>query len=140
MRSALDHHLLPVLCVGETIEERRGNRTDRVLRRQLESGFAAIEAGDMRRVTVAYEPVWAIGTGDTATPEQAAAAHQTIRKWIATKYGAEAANTLRILYGGSVRPDNIRQLMATTDVDGVLVGGASLKPDQFIPIIEFNTP
>jgi triosephosphate isomerase len=127
LRAALDHDLLPVYCIGETIEERRGNRTDRVLKRQLESALTSIRAEELRRVTIAYEPVWAIGTGEVATPEQAAAAHATIRKWITQKFGADAGRIVRILYGGSVAPENVRGLMALDDVDGVLVGGASLK-------------
>jgi triosephosphate isomerase len=136
--AALESDLQPMLCIGETIEERKGNRTDRVLRRQLEAGLSRIDPGKMRRITVAYEPVWAIGTGEVATPDQVAAAHATVRKWIAAKLGAEAAGVVRILYGGSVTPDNVAGLMAVDDVDGVLVGGASLKPDTFLPIIEYD--
>ncbi len=138
LRAALDNDLLPIYCIGESLEERRGNRTDRVLKRQLESGLASIRAEELRRLAIAYEPVWAIGTGEVATPEQVAAAHATIRKWITQKLGGEASQILRLLYGGSVSPDNVRGLMALDDVDGVLVGGASLKAETFIPIIEFD--
>jgi triosephosphate isomerase len=136
--AALRHHLLPVLCIGETLEERKGNRTERVLRRQLDAGLDSVEESAARRITIAYEPVWAIGTGEVATPEQADSAHRFIRKWVTNKLGAEAASVIRILYGGSVAPDNAAGLMVLEDVDGLLVGGASLKPDTFIPIIEYD--
>ncbi|GAB4142974.1 MAG: triose-phosphate isomerase [Planctomycetota bacterium] len=140
VRRALDADLLPVYCVGETLDERKGNKTERVLKRQLECGFEKTKPEDAHRISVAYEPVWAIGTGEVATPDQVDAAHQTIRKWIAGRLGAEAAQMIRILYGGSVKPDNARELMAVGDVDGLLVGGASLKADTFIPILEFDAP
>ncbi|MBI5852017.1 MAG: triose-phosphate isomerase [Planctomycetes bacterium] len=138
LRAALDSHLMPILCVGETLEERKGNRTDRVLKRQLETAFLDVKPEEIRRLTVAYEPVWAIGTGEVATPEQAAEAHRFIRRWITGRLGAEAGLAVRILYGGSVNPGNVRNLLAVEDIDGVLVGGASLRPDTFIPIIEFG--
>ena len=138
VRAALDCDVLPVLCVGETLDERKSNRTDRVIKRQLESGLALVIPKDSRRVTVAYEPVWAIGTGEVATLEIIASAHALIRKWIASKLGMEVANSLRILYGGSVNPDNVKGIMSVPDVDGVLVGGASLKAETFLPIIEFD--
>lgn len=138
MRAALDRDLLPILCVGETLEERKGNRTDRVLRRQLDAGFDKVESKDAHRVTVAYEPVWAIGTGENATPDQAALAHKAIRKWLAARLGDEAARIVRILYGGSVKPDNATELMAAEGVDGLLVGGASLQAETLIPIIEYD--
>jgi triosephosphate isomerase len=127
-----------MLCVGEKLEERKSNRTERILKRQLESGLAEVRPDEVRRVTIAYEPVWAIGTGEVATPEQVGTAHAIIRKWIGQKLGQEAAEAMRILYGGSVSPDNVRGLLAVEDVDGVLVGGASLKGDTFIPIIEYD--
>ena len=138
LRSALDRDLLPIYCVGETLEERRGNRTDRVIKRQLEAGFERVRAEDGHRITVAYEPVWAIGTGETATPEQAGQVHRMIRKWVAQRLGEEHAGATRVLYGGSVKPDNARDLMAVEDIDGLLVGGASLQADTFIPIIEYD--
>jgi len=138
MRAALDNDLLPIYCIGETLDERKGNRTDRVLKRQLESGFEKVKPEDSHRVTVAYEPVWAIGTGETATTEQVEQAHRTIRKWIQQRVGEQAAAHIRILYGGSVKPDNARQLMALESVDGLLVGGASLQAETFLPIIEYD--
>ncbi len=138
VQAALRNDLLPVLCIGETLDERQGNRTDRVLRRQLDAGLEGLEPSAARRVTIAYEPVWAIGTGEVATTEQVDSAHRFIRKWVTNKVSAEAATVIRILYGGSVKPDNAAGLMALEDVDGLLVGGASLKPDTFIPIIEYD--
>jgi triosephosphate isomerase len=139
VRAALDHDLLPVYCVGETIEERRSNRTERVLKRQLEAGFERTRPEDAHRLTVAYEPVWAIGTGETATVEQAVQAHKTIRRWIANRLGDKAGQQIRILYGGSVKPDNAKELMAGDGIDGLLVGGASLQADTFLPIIEHDS-
>jgi len=139
VRAALDSDLLPVLCVGETFDERKANRTDRVLKRQLEAGLEKVTLGDARRVTIAYEPVWAIGTGEVATIDQVVAAHAMIRKWLSSKLSVEAAQSMRLLYGGSVKPDNARHLMAIDDVDGLLVGGASLQADTFIPIIEYDS-
>ena len=139
VRAALDNDVLPVLCIGETLDERKSNRTDRAIRKQLDAGLSLVLPKDIRRVTVAYEPVWAIGTGEVATLEVIAAAHGLVRKWIATKLGTEAGNNIRILYGGSVNPDNVKGIMGTSDVDGVLVGGASLKAETFLPIIEFDT-
>ncbi|MEZ5964466.1 MAG: triose-phosphate isomerase [Planctomycetota bacterium] len=138
MQAALANHLLPVLCIGETLDERKANRTDRVLKKQLEAGFEFVQPDQMHRVTVAYEPVWAIGTGEVASIDQIAAAHATIRKWIKSKLGDQAAEICRVLYGGSVKPDNIKAIMAMPDVDGVLVGGASLRAEQFLPIIEYE--
>jgi len=138
VRRALDGDVLPILCIGETYDERKAKRTNGVLKRQLEAGLINVLATDMRRVTIAYEPVWAIGTGEVASIDQAADAHAMIRKWVANRFDAEAAEWTRILYGGSVKPDNVRALFAIEDVDGVLVGSASLKPDTFIPIIEFD--
>ena len=138
VRAALDHDLLPVYCIGETLDERKGNRTDKVLKRQLESGFERVRSEDGHRVTVAYEPVWAIGTGEVASSEQVALAHRTIRKWMVQRLGEDAANLIRILYGGSVKPDNAKELMAIDCVDGLLVGGASLQAETFLPIIEYD--
>jgi triosephosphate isomerase len=138
VRAALDCDLLPIYCVGETLDERKANKTDRVLKRQLESGFEKIRTEDSHRLTIAYEPVWAIGTGETATTEQVAQAHRAIRKWMVQRVGDDAANLVRILYGGSVKPDNAKELMAVDNVDGLLVGGASLQADTFLPIIEYD--
>ena len=138
VRAALDADLLPIYCIGETLDERNANRTDRVLKKQLEAGFELVKDEDAHRITVAYEPVWAIGTGETASLEQVEAAHATIRKWLTSKVGAEA-ETVRVLYGGSVKPDNAKELMAIENVDGLLVGGASLAPETFLPIIEYDS-
>jgi triosephosphate isomerase len=138
VRAALDTDLLPIYCIGETLDERKGNRTDRILKRQLESGLEKVKPEDAHRITIAYEPVWAIGTGETATTEQADHAHRTIRKWLTQRFGEDAANLIRILYGGSVKPDNAKELMALESVDGLLVGGASLQADTFLPIIEYD--
>ena len=137
LRSALDHDLLPMLCIGETLEQRKAGEVEAVVLQQLKSGLDWVKPAEAARVTIAYEPVWAIGTGEVATSEQAAEVHSMIRAWLRERWKAEA-DTLRILYGGSVKPDNIRELMAVDDVDGVLVGGASLKAETFLPIIEFD--
>ncbi|MGE0142174.1 MAG: triose-phosphate isomerase [Planctomycetota bacterium] len=138
LRAALAVDLLPILCIGETIEERKGHRTERVLKRQLDAALSEIQPDEMRKVAIAYEPVWAIGTGETATVTQVDEVHRFLRKWIAGKLGSDAAKITRLLYGGSVNPGNVKALLAVDDVDGVLVGGASLKPDLFLPIIEFD--
>ncbi|MGH9406407.1 MAG: triose-phosphate isomerase [Terriglobia bacterium] len=129
--------LTPIVCVGETLEQREAGRTDQVLQRQVEGGFAGLTAQDFFRIIVAYEPVWAIGTGRTATPETAAESHRHLRSLIAEKMGARVAGETRILYGGSVKPDNIKALMAREEIDGVLVGGASLKVDSFAAIVAY---
>ncbi len=138
MRAALDGDLMPIYCIGETLDERKANRTDRVLKKQLEAGLGQLKEEDAHRVCVAYEPVWAIGTGETASLKQVDQAHATIRKWVSSKIGAEA-ETIRILYGGSVKPDNARDLMGLESVDGLLVGGASLAAESFLPIIEYDS-
>jgi triosephosphate isomerase (TIM) len=137
VRAALDCDLLPIYCIGETLDERKHNRTDRVLKKQLEAGFEKIKPEDAHRVTVAYEPVWAIGTGETATTEQVDQTHRMIRKWLGQRMGDEPASHVRVLYGGSVKPDNAKELMAIEFVDGLLVGGASLQAETFLPIIEY---
>ncbi len=140
LESALRANLMPIVCVGETLEEREGQKTYRVLETQLRgalSGLAPTEAG---KIVVAYEPVWAIGTGKTATPAQAQDAHLFIRKTLAAVFSPEASLAVRILYGGSVKPDNIDALMAQPDIDGALVGGESLKPVSFLRIIHFQSP
>jgi triosephosphate isomerase len=135
VRAALAKNLQVILCVGELKEERLAEKTDAVLDRQMEGGLAGVSAEDLSRLVIAYEPVWAIGTGLTATPEQAEQAHLHLRKWLTARYNADAAERLRILYGGSVKPDNAAELIAQPNVDGALVGGASLKADQFLPIV-----
>jgi triosephosphate isomerase (TIM) len=137
LRAALDADLQPIFCVGETLDERNANRTDRVLKKQLESGLERVTAEDAHHITIAYEPVWAIGTGETASIEQVDRVHTMIRKWLSAKVGDEA-ETVRILYGGSVKPDNAKDIMALDSVDGLLVGGASLQAETFLPIIEYD--
>jgi triosephosphate isomerase len=127
--------LTPVVCVGETLEERDADQTYNVVRRQLKEGLNILSADDIRRSIVAYEPVWAIGTGRTATPDQAEDVHHFIRQFIGLMTGQERAEEIRILYGGSVNPENTGALMAQKDIDGVLVGGASLDVDSFRKII-----
>ncbi|MCL6508357.1 MAG: triose-phosphate isomerase [Bryobacteraceae bacterium] len=135
--AALDADLKPIVCVGERLEEREAGKTEEVLLNQYRGGLARLRADQLRRVTIAYEPVWAIGTGRTATPEVAADAHRFLRQQIAAQHGGEVAAGLRILYGGSVKPDNIRGLMAQPEIDGALVGGASLDPVAFASIVNF---
>jgi triosephosphate isomerase len=138
VRLALKHKLEVILCVGETLEEREQGVLEKVIRRQLSEGLKGVEPSALTDVTVAYEPVWAIGTGKTATPEDADAVHEFCRKVIAELYGQNAAKQLLIQYGGSVKPDNVAALMAKQNIDGALVGGASLKADTFVPIAKFR--
>jgi triosephosphate isomerase len=133
--AALDAGLEVILCVGETWAERQANKTEAVLDRHLTEGLMGVPSDRVGRVVIAYEPVWAIGTGHNATPEQAQAAHAFLRGRFAQLYGAPAAGRLTIQYGGSVKPDNAAALMAQPDVDGALVGGASLKADSFLAIV-----
>ncbi len=134
-RAALDHGLTPIVCVGETLAERESNRTLEVVERQLERGLRHVTPDELARSVVAYEPVWAIGTGRAATPQQAQDVQAFVRKHIALSHGDAVAAAVRILYGGSVKPDNIAELMAESDIDGALVGGACLKADSFLAII-----
>jgi triosephosphate isomerase len=136
VRAALGAGLAVILCVGETQAERGARRTEDVVRRQLEEGLKGVAREDLARVTLAYEPVWAIGTGVNATPEQAGEVHAYLRGLVAGMFGDGAADALRIQYGGSVSPTNIQQLMAVDGVDGVLVGGASLKAESFQALID----
>jgi triosephosphate isomerase len=128
--------LLPILCVGELLEERKANKTTEVVTRQMKKGLAGLTPEKMSAVTIAYEPVWAIGTGLTATPQQAQEVHALIRKLLAQMYDRKIAGEIRIQYGGSVKADNAGELMAQEDVDGLLVGGASLKADDFVAIVK----
>lgn len=139
VRLALTQGLEVVLCVGETIEEREGDRVQAVVRSQLESGLKDVSAEALSDVTIAYEPVWAIGTGKTATPEDANEVHAFIREWFSSSYGSDAADSMIIQYGGSVKPGNVAELMAMEHIDGALVGGASLKADTFLPIVRYNS-
>ena len=125
-----------MLCVGELLSEREAGKTESVLDTQMAGGLADVSEEDAKDVVIAYEPVWAIGTGVTASPEQAESAHEHLRKWVTSRYNAAFSDKIRILYGGSVKADNAEILMGQPNVDGALVGGASLKPELFIPIIE----
>ena len=135
---ALDNGLLPISCVGETLEEREGGKTMDVVGRQVDAILNAVSADEATKVVIAYEPVWAIGTGKVATPEQAQEVHAFIRKRVGEVHGPAVADAIRILYGGSVKPDNVKGLMALPDVDGALVGGASLKADSFLKLVRFE--
>jgi triosephosphate isomerase len=137
VRSALAAGLTPILCVGELLAEREAAKMEEVLGRQFRGGVAALTGAEFSRIILAYEPVWAIGTGKTATPEMAADAHRFLRQQAAAAFTPECAVGLRILYGGSVKPDNIKGLMAQDEIDGALVGGASLKADAFASIVNF---
>ena len=130
--------LTVIVCVGETLEQRDQGNAESVVRNQLEGGLTGLTASDLDRIIVAYEPVWAIGTGRTATPEQAQEMHAFIRRVFAERHSAAAAESLRVLYGGSVKPDNIAGLMKKPDIDGALVGGASLKAESFAEIVNFR--
>jgi triosephosphate isomerase (TIM) len=137
-RAAHDNGLVPVLCVGETLAERESNRTLEVVERQTERALRQLSPDEAARSVIAYEPVWAIGTGRTATPEQAQEVHAFIRKLVERSHGETVADATRILYGGSVKPDNVDALMAQPDLDGALVGGACLKADSFLRIVRFR--
>ena len=137
LKAALEAGLIPICCVGEVLEEREANLTEDVLRRQCLRAFHAISNKKAGKLIVAYEPVWAIGTGKTATPQMAADAHGLIRAEAAKAFGEERANHLRILYGGSVKPENATTLMTEPEIDGALVGGASLDPKSFSAIVKY---
>ncbi|HPC71623.1 MAG TPA: triose-phosphate isomerase [Treponema sp.] len=137
VRLALKHGLEVILCVGELLEEREAGKAEAVCETQTVKGLEGVSAEDLKRVTIAYEPVWAIGTGKTATPEDADAIHAYIRKVIGKLYGEAAAKAMCIQYGGSVKPENAAQLMAKANIDGALVGGAALKAETFVPIAKF---
>lgn len=139
VRVALEFGLRPVLCIGETKPQRDADMAEETTLGQLTTGLNGIRAEQLVHVVIAYEPVWAIGTGDTATPEDAQDMHAAIRQSLATTYGADVADATRVLYGGSVKPDNVDAIMQKPDVDGVLVGGASLKADSFLRIIQFRS-
>lgn len=134
LRAAIGAGLLPILCVGEHLPDRKAGRHEAVVQAQLEGSLKGFTSEDMAAVTLAYEPVWAIGTGETATPEQANAMHATIRSFLAERFSADVAATTRILYGGSVKPENSKALMAEPEIDGGLVGGASLDVEKFVAI------
>jgi triosephosphate isomerase len=137
LKSALESGLTPIVCVGEVLEEREAGLTEDVLRRQCMRALHAISGKKAGRLIIAYEPVWAIGTGKTATPQMAEDAHALIRTEASKALGEDVANKLRILYGGSVKPENAKDLMAQPDIDGALVGGASLDPESFAAIVKY---
>jgi triosephosphate isomerase len=139
LRAALQHGLSPIVCVGETAATREAGRTVEVIEAQFQGSIRPV-LGDSHALTIAYEPIWAIGTGKTAEPQQAAEVHRLIRELVARHAGPDLAAAVRIIYGGSVTPENIDRLMAQTEIDGVLVGGASLNPDAFVRICRFETP
>ncbi len=135
--AALKHGLKPIVCIGELLAERESGKTEEVLLRQVRKGFEGVTAEQADPIVIAYEPVWAIGTGKTATPEMASDAHAIVRKEIAAVLGKPAADAMRILYGGSVKPDNAAALMSEPEIDGALVGGASLDPQSFAKIVKY---
>ena len=134
--ATLDRGLKAIFCIGEMLEDRQSGRTEAVLESQLSKGMLGLSAEQMERVVIAYEPVWAIGTGVTASNEQAQAAHAYLRGWLASHYNPQVAQATRILYGGSVKGSNAQGLLGQADVDGALVGGASLKVEDFAPIVQ----
>ena len=137
--AALEAGLVPIVCVGELLEHREAGRTESVLCQQCLKGISGLDERQFAQIVIAYEPVWAIGTGKTATPEIAADAHGVIRREMLKRYGDGAAQSVRILYGGSVKPDNAKSLMAQGEIDGVLVGGASLDAKSFAAIVNFTS-
>jgi triosephosphate isomerase len=139
IRAALNANLIPIFCIGETEAQREANETFSILDKQIQKGLEEFSSNDLVGLIIAYEPVWAIGTGKTASSAQAQEVHAYLRKWIAKKYGQELADSIRILYGGSVKPGNVNELMSMPDIDGALVGGASLDPDTFTQLALFNT-
>ena len=138
VKAALAHDLKPIICVGEQLEERESGQTEGVIENHVTGGIAGLSATDLLSCVIAYEPVWAIGTGKTATPDQAQDVHNFIRGLLAAVYSAEIASQIRIQYGGSVKPENTSELMAQLDVDGALVGGASLEAESFAKIVKFE--
>jgi triosephosphate isomerase (TIM) len=138
IRSALASGLVPIVCVGETLDERDANRADAVVIGQIRGAFEGLTATEVARIITAYEPVWAIGTGRTATPETAQEMHRLIRDAVAESANTEVARGMRILYGGSVKPDNVAELMGQPDIDGGLVGGASLEADSFAKVVKYR--
>ena len=139
VHAAIGAGLIAIVCVGETLEQRDAGKALDVVKEQIIGSLSGLTASDLDRIIIAYEPVWAIGTGRTATPEQAQEMHAFIRRVFAERHSPGAADTLRILYGGSVKPDNIAGLMRQPDIDGALVGGASLKAESFAEIVKYNS-
>jgi triosephosphate isomerase (TIM) len=138
VHAALDEGLDVILCVGETLAEREAKATETVIGRQLQRGLADVSQGDMEKITIAYEPVWAIGTGRNATPEQASEAHGYLRGVLAGLYHDTVAASVRIQYGGSVKPSNVASILSAPEVDGCLVGGASIQADTFLPLLLYR--
>jgi triosephosphate isomerase (TIM) len=138
VRAALHFNLSPFVSIGETLNQREAGNEEKVVASQLERSLSELTANDVARIIIAYEPVWAIGTGRIATPDQAQQMHSFVRRWILGTFGSEAADNLRILYGGSVKPENISDLMREADIDGALVGGASLDAEGFAKIVNYN--
>ncbi len=138
VKAALAAELLPIVCIGESLDEREAGTTFRVIETQLNDGLKGLSPDEAKRIIVAYEPVWAIGTGRTATPAQAQEVHAFIREKLSAAFGKDVADGIRILYGGSVTPDNIKNLMAMEDIDGALVGGASLKAESFSALVNYS--
>ncbi len=138
VRAVLDAGMIPVLCVGETLKEREAGRELQKVEGQLSADLDGVEAAEIPGLVIAYEPIWAIGTGKTATPDDAQEMTSAIRRWVSGAYGDNAASSLRILYGGSVKPDNAAELMSMQDIDGALVGGASLKAEDFAAIAKYE--
>jgi len=136
VKSALENDLKPILCVGETLEEREADKTKEIVGEQINEGLSNVKKGDMKNVTIAYEPVWAIGTGKTASPEQAEEVHSFIRELLNSMFNDKISEDMVILYGGSVKPGNIKELISQDDIDGALVGGASLKAKSFAEIVK----
>ncbi len=138
LRLAVAEGLEVILCVGETLDERQKGITEKIVETQVRAGLASVDAHAMARLTIAYEPVWAIGTGKNATPEDADAVHKLIRGVLRDMYGESLADSTIIQYGGSVKPENAKELMKMENIDGALVGGASLKAETFLPIVRFD--
>jgi triosephosphate isomerase len=138
VKAALTNGLVPILCVGESLDERKAGKQVEFTLAQVEGAFEGLSAEQARQVVIAYEPVWAIGTGEVATPDDAQEVCSAIRDWVRTTYGDETADVLRVLYGGSVKSANVVELMSREDVDGALVGGACLKPEEFAAIVRFQ--
>lgn len=135
--SALSHGILPIMCIGETLEEREEGKTNDVVNEQVKAGLKDVAANEMEKVVLAYEPIWAIGTGKTATPNEANEVISEIRNTLVKLYGEEIANKVRIQYGGSVKPANVSEIMSQSDIDGALVGGASLKTDDYVALVKY---
>jgi len=137
VKNAIKNRLRPILCVGETLEEREANKTKEVIMSQVQKGLEGLTKDDMKHLVIAYEPVWAIGTGKNATPIQAQEVHVLIRDLVTEMFSSKISSDMRIIYGGSVKPDNIKDLMMQSDIDGALVGGASLKAEDFSKIVKY---